>query len=314
MVFSIITTVYNGELFIENCIQSVLNQSHQEFELILINDGSKDRTIEIINSFFDDRIIKVDKENTGQTSSTNLGIEIATGDFILFLDADDLLQSDCLEKFEENIKNQSFKKDCVYISIENQIENSSLYQIINSTFENVSVKDQTKFQLIHFCFKYWMFPNSAFLIPNTKKYRSLRYSDSLGLDNNYEYFTRLLLQSAEIKMISGPKVEYGINLNSLSRTYNDSSINSLIIARITAANMVINYFGEPGKKLSSFLLIQTAFNPNLRWHHKKYLLNALKVLKVPNVYKGIFESKKMMLVYNIFGLKILLMLFHIKRR
>lgn len=311
--FSIITPIYNGELYLENYLKAVLNQSYRNFQLILIDDGSQDRSVELISSFVDSRIDLIKKSNSGQAASTNLGIEYALGDFILFLDVDDELYSDCLERFADAIKNNSFSKDDVYVSIEDQINNSNFQLLINTDFQFVSDVDLRKYQLLMFCFKYWMLPNSAFLIPNTHKFRALRYSENLGLDNNYEYFTKLILQSDKIQLIRGPKIKYGVNINSLSRTYNSKSIISLITARITAASMVINYFGDQGKRLSGFLLVQTAFNAKLNWSHKMYIYNSLRILGITDSFLGFFASRKMNFAFNIFGLKILIIIFHIRR-
>lgn len=87
--FSIIIPLYNKENFIENTIQSVLDQSFQDFEIIVINDGSTDKSEEKLQQFKDSRIQYFSKKNEGVSSARNYGIEKATADFITFLDADD---------------------------------------------------------------------------------------------------------------------------------------------------------------------------------------------------------------------------------
>ncbi len=96
---SIITPVYNCEGFIAETIQSVLDQTHENFELLLIDDCSTDDTIEIVKSFNDPRIVLIqNKENKGAAFSRNSGIAHASGDYIAFLDADDLWEETKLEK------------------------------------------------------------------------------------------------------------------------------------------------------------------------------------------------------------------------
>jgi glycosyltransferase involved in cell wall biosynthesis len=87
--FSVIIPVYNKEKFVENTIKSVLQQSFTDFELILINDGSTDQSEAIIKSFTDTRIRYYSKENEGVSIARNLGIELATSDYLTFIDADD---------------------------------------------------------------------------------------------------------------------------------------------------------------------------------------------------------------------------------
>jgi glycosyltransferase involved in cell wall biosynthesis len=105
---SVILCVYNGGNTIERTIESVLNQTFTEFELIIINDGSKDNTLEVISRFNDRRIQVLSYPNRGLATSRNRGLANATGDYISFIDADDLWSADKLESqaiaLEENLK------------------------------------------------------------------------------------------------------------------------------------------------------------------------------------------------------------------
>jgi len=87
--FSIIIPLYNKENFIENTIQSILDQTFQDFEIIIINDGSTDKSEEKILQFKDSRIQYFSKKNEGASTARNYGIEKANSEFITFLDADD---------------------------------------------------------------------------------------------------------------------------------------------------------------------------------------------------------------------------------
>ncbi|MGB7443735.1 MAG: glycosyltransferase [Coleofasciculaceae cyanobacterium] len=96
-VISVIIPVYNGEKTIEKTIESVLQQTFRDFELIVINDGSEDATIEVISTFQDHRLRLFSYLQLGASASRNRGIKLATGDYITFLDADDLWKTDKLE-------------------------------------------------------------------------------------------------------------------------------------------------------------------------------------------------------------------------
>lgn len=87
--FSIIIPLFNKEKYIQNTIESVLKQSFQDFEIVIINDGSTDNSLFIINHFKDERIKIVTQKNRGVASARNKGIELAEGKIIAFLDADD---------------------------------------------------------------------------------------------------------------------------------------------------------------------------------------------------------------------------------
>lgn len=101
--FSVIIPLYNKENFIENTIQSVLDQTFQDFEIIVVNDGSTDKSEEKLQSFKDSRIHYFSKKNEGASTARNYGIEKANSDFITFLDADDYWYQTFLETMFNNI-------------------------------------------------------------------------------------------------------------------------------------------------------------------------------------------------------------------
>ena len=95
---SVIIPLYNKEHFVAKTIESVLTQTYQDFELIIVNDGSTDHSADVVSTFSDARIRFVEQANGGVSSARNHGIRLAKGEFIAFLDADDLWHSDFLEQ------------------------------------------------------------------------------------------------------------------------------------------------------------------------------------------------------------------------
>ncbi|MCT7481732.1 glycosyltransferase family 2 protein [Aliarcobacter cryaerophilus] len=89
---SVVMSVYNGEKYLAEAIESILNQTYKNFELIIINDGSKDNSVEIIKNYMkqDNRIVLIDRENKGLPYSLNEAISIAKGEYIARMDADDI--------------------------------------------------------------------------------------------------------------------------------------------------------------------------------------------------------------------------------
>ncbi|MEM6738301.1 MAG: glycosyltransferase family 2 protein [Bacteroidota bacterium] len=94
---SVIVPVYNADPYLEECILSVLNQTYSNWELLLVNDGSMDRSEEIALSFVDQRIKYFEQENKGVSAARNLGLHHMNGDFFCFLDADDIFTQKSLE-------------------------------------------------------------------------------------------------------------------------------------------------------------------------------------------------------------------------
>lgn len=101
---SIIVPVYNCEEYIEKCIDSILHQTYQNFEVIVINDGSKDNTLEKLKKYINkNKITIISIENNGVSNARNLGIKNSKGDYICFIDSDDWVEKEYLECFVRNI-------------------------------------------------------------------------------------------------------------------------------------------------------------------------------------------------------------------
>ena len=96
---SIIIPLYNKEKYIKKCIESVLLQSITDFEIVIVDDGSTDNSIAIIKSFKNERIHIIRQRNQGPSKARNTGLKNASGEWILFLDADDILIPGSLETF-----------------------------------------------------------------------------------------------------------------------------------------------------------------------------------------------------------------------
>lgn len=111
---SVIIPVYNGEKYIERCIKSILNQEFRNFEIIIINDGSNDDTGKICNSLAnnDNRIKIVNQNNKGVSKSRAKGVEIAKGEYITFIDADDYIKKDFLSVLYKECKSSKIDIVC----------------------------------------------------------------------------------------------------------------------------------------------------------------------------------------------------------
>lgn len=105
MKFSVIVPIYNISSYIDQCVESIINQTYKNIEIILVNDGSKDKSLEKIREWEsrDTRIIVIDKPNGGLSDARNAGLKIATGDYISFVDGDDWISIDLYEKIYSEI-------------------------------------------------------------------------------------------------------------------------------------------------------------------------------------------------------------------
>ena len=124
---SVVLPVFNGGRYIEKAIDSVLSQSLDDFELIIVNDGSTDNTLEIINGFNDKRIILINQENRGPGAARNRALEIVRGEYVMFLDSDDWFFDDAFE----TAYNEASQKDT----------DITIFQIIKFDSGNFSEND-----------------------------------------------------------------------------------------------------------------------------------------------------------------------------
>lgn len=101
---TIIINVYNGEKYIKKCLDCIINQTYENLEILIINDGSRDNTLNICKSYKDKRIRTISTENKGLIKSRNIGIKNAKGKYIYFIDVDDIVEKDTIEYLYELCK------------------------------------------------------------------------------------------------------------------------------------------------------------------------------------------------------------------
>ena len=148
---SIIVPIYNAEIYLDKCIKSILNQSYDNFELILVNDGSADNSANIVKKYMenDKRIIYLNQKQSGVSAARNNGINNAHGDFITFIDADDMIEKDYLEYLLSLFSNRNI--DVTLSTFPFKIKNDSKKnkQIMDDKVNEMSGIDATKEMLLY---------------------------------------------------------------------------------------------------------------------------------------------------------------------
>ena len=114
---SIIVPIYNKEKFLHKLIDSIINQTYKNIEIILVDDGSLDNSLNICYEYNDDRIKVISKKNGGVSSARNIGLDNASGDYIAFIDGDDYVDSNYIYKLVSNIKDYDIC-ECSYNKVD----------------------------------------------------------------------------------------------------------------------------------------------------------------------------------------------------
>jgi teichuronic acid biosynthesis glycosyltransferase TuaG len=147
---SVVIPAYNSERTIDKTISSVLNQSYDKFEIIIIDDGSQDNTVEVVNTIANkDKRIRLfrNEKNLGVSATRNRGISLAKGDWIAFLDSDDMWSTDKLEKQIKFINNNEHV-NLLFTGSSFIDENNNPYSYVLKIPEEVKYKDLLKQNII----------------------------------------------------------------------------------------------------------------------------------------------------------------------
>jgi len=177
---SIIVPAYNAEKYIGKCLDSLIKQTKKELEFIIVNDGSTDKTEEIVKSYKDKRIKYFKNKNQGIGKTRNFGIEKSNSKYIMFLDSDDYLEKTSCEKMFNKAENNNL--DLVICDFYKEYDNGEIEEIRNDSFEDSTLKEN---------------PNiiTEFLCPWAKLYRS-----SLIKDNKIRFVENLKYEDAPFVM------------------------------------------------------------------------------------------------------------------
>lgn len=233
---SIIVPVYKVEPYIHKCIDSILNQTFKDFELILVDDGSPDNCGKICDEYAqkDERIVVIHKDNGGQATARNAGIDIARGDYIGFVDSDDWIEADMYELLYESCSKEN--SDIVIIGVnEVNSEGKIEYEYIpdNITLSNILKR-------AHPCNK--LFSIRLFK-ENDLKFADGRYYEDL------ELIPKLYILANIISTIDASKYNYLHRENSTTSTKDNKVLDYLwayksIKAYILQNNLIDKYGNE----------------------------------------------------------------------
>lgn len=218
--FSIIMPVYNCENFIEECINSIITQKYTNWELLIVDDGSSDNSLYLCKNFAEqsDKIRVFHKENGGVSSARNYALNKISGDYLLFVDSDDMLTSDCLNNLYSTIIN--LRPDVCFhkygiirgSNIEYPI-NNAFTEPVDTVIENIYdtfIDNWVQFSAT------W---SKCYKTSIIKKF-NIRFAESINLYEDFLFLSCFLSHSTLIYMTTNIGYLYRVVKNSLSRKAN----------------------------------------------------------------------------------------------
>ncbi len=191
---SVIVPVYNCEKYIRRLVESILNQSYGNFELILVNDGSKDNTLAILKDFKDRRVQIISKENSGVSDTRNVGFNKSKGELICFLDADDYIDQgffqEIIEIFDRypelDLLNFGFYSDVEDLQLQQLSSDKIAYKDVLYSSHNEIKEDFVNLwdsaMLYNPCNKVYL---SSIIRENNLKYPSFNYGEDVQFNRDY---------------------------------------------------------------------------------------------------------------------------------
>ncbi len=234
---SVVLPVYNVANYLRKCLDSLVNQTFKDFEVICVNDGSTDLSLSILEgySLSDSRFKIITQENQGLSGARNTGIEQVEGEYVLFVDSDDWLEENALEVLYEHVK--GFSSDITMFKFKYYNENTEEYS--EGPFTNLEVIDPSFFtgnfyymDVIDIIFKISHAPfnklyKTSFLKENDAKFLYGSYYEDL------EFFYKVFLKAKKVSVLPEYLYYYRIRDQSISTSGDEGSFDIFNILETT---------------------------------------------------------------------------------
>lgn len=276
---SVIVPIFNVENYLSHCIDSLISQSYPNLEIILINDGSTDRSKEICESYLerDKRIFYIEKENEGVSSARNLGLSLAKGNYILFVDSDDYIGMyhieilySSLKKYNADISIGSYTRVVSYMS------DNIKYKPTCIKYKKLNKKETLESMLINDGFG-WEPVAKLF---SKKIVNDVQFDVDKKIGEDFSFMYRVLSNVESVVIISSKDYFYMTRLGSATKKGYNLDYDKLLDISDQFQDFVRKFFPEE-KWMISFFYIHCAIE----------ILDRLICLNSRNIEKEAFYSK-----------------------
>lgn len=285
--YTIIMPAYNAALYIEEAIKSVLDQTYQNWELIIVDDGSQDATPVIVDSYAsrDNRIIVIHQENSGTAAAArNRALEIASGDYSQMLDADDVISSDMLQKYEDIL---SKRKLDIVVPVAECFRDTGEIVWRKEPPDNDYKQEIAGIEAFRLSLD-WILP--GWFLVNMKLLKQIKYDPILI--NGDEFTTRKLFMNASKVGFSECIYRYRENLVSTTKkSSNEVRMYECLITDLNIYNYAIEYNvpriveNECASKLAASVIHHMS-----KYHRRKIGYSETEKQKVEEIISTVFNS------------------------
>lgn len=251
---SIVVPIYNSEFFLEKCFNSIENQSYQNFEVLMVDDGSTDGSESICKKFEmnNDKFRYIKKDNSGVSATRNCGIENSTGKFLTFVDSDDYIEENFLLDFVLNVKENGMAI-CGYNLLDSN--NNHIAAYVHKTSE-ISIKEL--YNLVLMDDSVYSFPWNKFYLLSIIKENGILFSEDIGYGEDLIFNVKYLNHIDNAIIISKANYNYIKHQNSTTGKKMSKEKLSVKLTNIDAIKKTIDLLPNTSENEKDFLKMRIA--------------------------------------------------------
>lgn len=302
---SVIIPVYNNSKFLRKCIESVRNQNLKEIEIICINDGSTDNSLEILQEFQakDKRIIIIDKKNEGVSIARNVGIEIAKGKYCLNIDSDDWVEQNYFKELYKRAE-----KDNLDITISDIIFDFTKDYQKNYILRDLKIDDVKVISNMEYIEKFLknnFFGYTCNKLIKRELYNNVKYKKEISVYEDVDIILRIAYYSKKIGKLNKAFYHYVQHSNSAIHKldYNKSKQIQIVFDNLNLFFKDFNYYKQL-LKLRKTLILLSCLDKIDKLNKKAMevqMISDIKKIKLKNLF---FLEKNNLYLFELFLLKI----------
>jgi glycosyltransferase involved in cell wall biosynthesis len=289
---SIIVPIYNAEKYLKECIDSIINQTYKNIEIILVDDGSTDNSGKICDDYAknDNRIIVIHKQNGGVSSARNNGLDQATGKWIAFVDADDWIDKDYCNILLDEANDDTNIVCCGYkrtsgSQVEEVNSDNQIIKYSGMGFIEKLLNVQNGYGFVHTK----LFENNII--------NNIRFDETLKVAEDALFNMQVSKNANTVKVINKSIYNYRVTSNSAVRKYDENYINKYIDGMNACSKFVNDNFSDNAKimqNLNNFVVyhllliaVNYCYNPQNNTKNKlKQLKDTCNIELFKNAIKG----------------------------